>query len=156
MKIVKNKNGFTLIELLAVIVILAVILLMASKNVFSFLEKGKRDVLATEGNELIESAMAAYQLHMITGNACFSVEYLYNEGLYTKGKKDDYTGSVLVSNPNNGKNPTYTFWISNGKYTISGEKGANGDSAVEGTTASENCNGESSVNSGNMFNSSSS
>lgn len=145
MNIRKNKNGFTLVELLAVIVILAVIILIASNSVLSQMDKARKNALAIEGNTLINSAKNAYQSAILegkvtTGSACFSLEYLYKEGLFSKGKqKDNYTGSVLVAPDSSGKIVTYTFWISNGSYIVSGETGTTGSGASNGTSASENC-----------------
>lgn len=144
MNIKKNKNGFTLVELLAVIVILAVIILIASNSVLSQMDRARKNALAIEGNTLINSAKNAYQSAILegkitTGSACFPLEYLYKEGLFSKGKKDNYTGSVLVAPDSSGKIVTYTFWISNGSYIVSGETGTNGSGASNGTSASENC-----------------
>lgn len=144
MNIRKNKNGFTLIELLAVIVILAVIILIASNTVLSQMDNARKNALAIEGNTLINSAKNAYQSAILegkvtTGSACFSLEYLYKEGLFSKGKKDTYTGSVLVAPDANGKIVTYTFWISNGSFVVSGETGTTGSGATNGASASENC-----------------
>ncbi len=145
MNVRKNKNGFTLVELLAVIVILAVIILIASNSVLSQMDKARKNALAIEGNTLINSAKNAYQSAILegsitTGSACFSLEYLYKEGLFSKGKdKDGYTGSVLVSPDGSGKIVTYKFWISNGSYVVSGETGTTGSGATNGTSASEDC-----------------
>lgn len=149
----KNKKGFTLVELLAVIVILAVVILIASNSVLSQMDRARKNVLASEGNILIDSAKNAYQFAILeggikTGSACFSLEYLYKAGLYSKGKeKDNYTGSVLVKPE--GNIVTYTYWISNGSFVVSGETGTNGNGAVAGTSASENCGN---VTGANMFN----
>lgn len=143
MNLRKNKKGFTLVELLAVIVILAVVILIASNSVLSQMDRARKNVLASEGNILIESAKNAYQFGVLeggikNGSACFSLEYLYKSGLYSKGKeKDGYTGSVLVKPE--GNIVTYTYWISNGTFVVSGETGTNGNGAVSGTSASENC-----------------
>ncbi len=150
MNIVKNKNGFTLVELLAVIVILAVIILIATSNVLSNLEKGRRSALAVEGNTLVkDSATTAYQLGILdgtvtTGSVCYSLEYLHKNDYFSKGASDNYTGSVLVSVPADGKGVTYKFWISNGSYVISDKSvGASGNDAEPGTSASNNCGGAS-------------
>lgn len=144
MRISKNRNGFTLVELLAVIVILAVIILIASSNVLSQMDKARKNALAIEGNTLINSAKNAYQNGILegsitTGSACFSLEYLYKEGLFSKGAKDHYTGSVLVKPESSGKVVTYTYWISNGSYVVSGDTGTTGSGATNGTSASANC-----------------
>lgn len=145
MNISKSKDGFTLVELLAVIVILAVIILIASNSVLSQMEKARKNALAIEGNTLINAAKNAYQEAILegkitTGSACFSLEYLYNKGLFSKSSKDNYSGSVLVKP--DGNIVEYSFWITNGSYVFTNAKtGANGTSATAGSTASENCGG---------------
>ena len=144
MNSIKNKNGFTLVELLAVIVILAVIILIASNSVLSQMDKARKNALAIEGNTLINAAKNAYQSAILegkitTGSACFTLEYLYSEGLFSKGSKDTYTGSVLVAPDESGKIVTYTFWLSNGSYVVTGETGTTGSAATNGTSASTNC-----------------
>lgn len=143
---IKNQKGFTLVELLAVIVILAIIILVASNNVFTQIGKARQNALALEGNTLIDSARIAYQNeildgNLMTGGACFSLEYLYEAGLFTKGPKDHYSGSVLVKP--SGNQVTYKFWIGNGSYNVVGETGTTGTAATENTgDASSTCGEE--------------
>ncbi len=144
MNILKNRKGFTLVELLAVIVILAVIILIASNSVLSQMDKARKNALAIEGNTLINSAKNAYQSAILegqitTGSACFSLEYLYKEGLFSKGSSEHYTGSVLGAPDSTGKIVNYTFWISNGSFVVSGETGTTGTGAVSGSNASTTC-----------------
>lgn len=142
---IKNKKGFTLIELLAVIVVLAILILLASNNYLSQLDRARKNALAIEGNTLINAAKQAYETAILesritSGSACFSLEYLYQEGIYSKGSKNNYTGSVLVSFDD--KIPTYTFWISNGTFVIQGGTGETGtNNATKGASASNNCDG---------------
>lgn len=140
----KNNSGFTLVELLAVIVILAVIILIASSNVGGIMTDARKNALAIEGNRLIDAAKNAYQMDVLNGNVttgskCYKLQELYDEGLFSKGSKDKYTGSVLVSPDANGKIITYTFWISNGSYRVVGETGTTGKTAVSAENASETC-----------------
>ena len=139
-----NQSGFTLIELLAVIVILAFIILFATNSVLSQVDKGRKMILVSEGEVLINSAKNAYQTAILegsitTGAACFSLEYLYDAGLYSKGKNDKYTGSVLVKPE--GNQVSYTFWISNGSHVATADSGAGtkGSAITDGASASENC-----------------
>lgn len=144
-----NKKGFTLIELLAVIVILAVIILIAASNIGGMTTTARKNVLAVEGNTMVDVSKTAYQLAVLegditTGSACFSLAYLYNQNYFDKGAKDGYTGSVLVTE-SDGKY-TYNFWISNGSYLLDGvESGATGKKATDGDKASENCGGKKSL-----------
>ena len=78
---IKNKKGFTLVELLAVIVVLAIILLIASNNVFGQINKARKNALSIEGTYLVDAATTAYQNAILerkitTGTACFSLKYL--------------------------------------------------------------------------------
>lgn len=141
----RNKNGFTLIELLAVIVVLAVIIMIASNNVLGAMNDARKNALAIEGNRLIDAAKNAYQMDILngtvkTGSKCYSLENLYAEyGFYSKGKKDNYTGSVLVTPDANGKIFTYRFWISNGSFRVVGDAGTTGSNATNAADASETC-----------------
>lgn len=160
MNIVKNKKGFTLIELLAVIVILAIIILIAATNIGGLTQTAKKNVLAVEGNTLVDSAKLAYQQAQLdgeitgVGDYCFSVEYLKKNGFFDKGKDEKYFGSVLVTPNSDGKVFTYKFWISNGSLKIDADSSKNGTvgsgapAGVKGKSAvsteehaSENCNG---------------
>lgn len=142
-----NKKGFTLIELLAVIVVLAVIIMVAAGNIGSMSSTARKNILAVEGNTLVDSAKSAYQMAVLnneitTGTACFSLTYLYNEGLFDKGPDDTpaYSGSVLVEPVNDGKQFNYKFWISNSSHTIENATyGATGKVAKDGASASETC-----------------
>lgn len=147
MSLREDKNGFTLIELLAVIVVLAVIIMIAASNIGSMSTTARKNVLAVEGNSLVDGAKTAYQLAVLngeitTGTACFSLTYLNNEGFFDKGPDSDpsYSGSVLVTPDAAGKKYTYKFWISNSSFTfVNVEYGATGSSASNGATASETC-----------------
>ena len=151
MDIVKNKKGFTLIELLAVIVILAIIILIAAQNIGGMTETARKNVLAIEGNTAVDVAKTAYQMAVleegITGSACFSLKYLYDQGWFEKGSgKDNYNGSVLVE-PKSGGQYTYKFWISNGKYITTNAEGADSGSTGNALQKGENaaasdCNGK--------------
>jgi type IV pilus assembly protein PilA len=151
----KDTKGFTLIELLAVIVILAIIILVATSNVGGVTQTARKNVLAVEGSSAIDAAKEAYQLAVLegditTGDACFSLKYLYDEGYYSKGSgSDKYKGSVLVSTTD-GKVYTYKYWISDQNYTISGASSSDAASKVAkkysdttngGGDASEVCGG---------------
>lgn len=152
MDLKKNKSGFTLIELLAVIVILSIIILIASSNIGGMMTTARKNALAVEGDSLANTAKSAYQMEILNGNigsekACFSLQYLYLTGLFSKGEKnpngkEEYSGSVLVTPDDNKVQFTYTVWISNKNYSISGAKlgEISGSSATASTTAaSETC-----------------
>lgn len=60
-----NKKGFTLIELLAVIVILAVLALVASTNVFNILDNARRGSFRTEFLSLLEAAQTTASIDLM-------------------------------------------------------------------------------------------
>ena len=156
MKKVKKskKKGFTLMELLAVIVVLAVIMLIASTAVIPTIQKANQRALGTEGLALIDAAKTAYQMEqMKTGgsvtaarNACFDMQWLKDQGYYTKGTAEGYAGSVYISSPSS-TTPTYTFWISNGTYAYTKvtsteySQQAEAKSAASTANASDKCGG---------------
>jgi type IV pilus assembly protein PilA len=149
-----NKRGFTLIELLAVIVILAIIIMVATSNIGGLTQTARKNILAVEGNTAVDGAKEAYQIAILegdvtTGSACFTIEYLYQEGYYSKGSKDGYQGSVLVSS-DDGKVYTYTFWFSDANYVFDGAvsstvKGKDAYKVSEKGAASETCGGNTSA-----------
>ena len=55
-----NKKGFTLVELLSVIVILSVVVLIATNAVVPMMGSAKKQVFATEANEIIKHAWTLY------------------------------------------------------------------------------------------------
>ena len=62
-----NKKGFTLIELLAVIVILAVLALVASTNVFNILDNARRGSFRTEFLSMLEAAQTTASIDLMNG-----------------------------------------------------------------------------------------
>ena len=171
MNITKDKKGFTLIELLAVIVILAIIILMAATNIGGLTTTAKKNVLAVEGNTMVDSAKLAYQQAQLNseleggiGNVCFELQYLYENGFFDKSNSDSYNGSVEVIPGNNGKTFSYKFWISNGSLKLDAAEseagkvgsgvdvGASGKSVVvDNSQASDDCNGFSTPGKGQLF-----
>lgn len=57
----KKKNGFTLIELIAVVVIMAIIALIATPNIVSMIDTGKREDYLADANEFISKATYMYK-----------------------------------------------------------------------------------------------
>lgn len=104
-----NKKGFTLIELLAVIVILAVLALVASTNVFNILDNARRGSFRTEFLSLLEAAQTTASIdlmnnefdHVSKTQKCYvlsskktgSTNKLNNN----YDNKNGYKGSVLVT-----------------------------------------------------------
>lgn len=114
----KNR-GFTLVELLAVIVILAILMLAASSNVFGILDNAQKGSFRTEFLQLLESAQTKAQIDLmngvITGSSntkCYTMEDL-SSYFDNKGK---YTGKVTVVY--SAGNLTLTGSMSSDKYKI--------------------------------------
>ncbi len=156
MDILKNKKGFTLVELLAVIVILAVIIVIASSSVGGLMTEARKNALAIEGNELVNAAKNAYQLAILngevgSGDACFSLEYLYKKDYFSKGSDNKYKGSALVQKNADGI-VKYSFWITNGSYVVAGESGATGKNGVSGDDVNVFCgaDNEAALNNNNI------
>ena len=115
----------------------------------------KKNVLAIEGNTMIDAAKTAYQMDTLDGligeNAayCYSLASLVDNGYFDKNG-DDYNGSVQIT-PNGDNGYTYKFWISNKSYSFNGNKDqiTNSPGVSEGATgkdadtsykkASDNC-----------------
>lgn len=57
----KNRKGFTLIELIAVVVIMAIIALLATPNIISLLEKGKKEQFVADAKEFVSKATYMYK-----------------------------------------------------------------------------------------------
>ena len=126
-----NKKGFTLIELLAVIVILAVLALVASTNVFNILDNARRGSFRTEFLSLLEAAQTTAQIDMMNGKLtqkdnkiCYSLQESPLKDNYDN--KNKYNGSVSVTlNAATGQ-IDMVGWLSGNYFTITG-----GTSSIE-------------------------
>lgn len=95
----KNKNGFTLIELLAVIVVLALLMLVASTNVWDLLTKARKRTFKNEFLSLLESADMQASIDMMDGTKLVKNGscYCYAIGdLPTFNNSKNYNGNVCV------------------------------------------------------------
>ena len=130
-----NKKGFTLIELLAVIVILAVLALVASTNVFNILDNARRGSFRTEFLSLLEAAQTTAQIDMMNGKLtqkdnkiCYSLQEGPLKDNYDN--KNKYNGSVSVTlNATTGQ-IDMVGWLSGNYFTITG-----GTSSIENKEA---------------------
>ena len=120
----KNR-GFTLVELLAVIVILAILMLAASSNVFGILDNAQKGSFRTEFLQLLESAQTKAQIDLMNGaitgsdnTKCYTMdqlgEYFDNKGGYTGKVSVVYSAGKLE----------LTGSMSSDKYKIT-DKGSN-------------------------------
>ena len=121
---VKNNKGFTLIELLAVIVILAILMLVASTNIFNILDNARRGSFRTEFLTLLESAETTASMDLMNGTLnqtapnnkkCYVIDQSpLKENFSNNG---NYTGSVLVELNADGSLTT-TGWMRSNYYTV--------------------------------------
>ncbi len=141
-----KKKGFTLIELLAVIVVLAILMLVASSNVFGILDEARKRSFQTEFFTLLQAAENKANLDIMDqalsnkkSHACYTETDLEN---YFQNK-GDYTFSVYVTYQN--RKLTVEGWMSNDKYIITDKQEDLALSDVEdndGSAASTNCGGK--------------
>ena len=118
----KNKKGFTLIELLAVIVILAILMLVASTNIFNILDNARRGSFRTEFLTLLQSAQTTASMELMNGTLsqtsptkCYVIgESPLSENFSNNG---NYTGSVLVTLNADGS-LSATGWMRSNYFTI--------------------------------------
>ena len=143
-KILQKRDGFTLIELLAVIVILAVIMLVASTSVSGVMKNAKQGTFRNEFLSLLESAQIQASIDQMNGNyfSGNNGEHCYKVSEITQfSKSGTYKGSVLVKKENGAF--TYTGWMSNGEFLISGKTSSlqvNSDNITDSNAdASEKC-----------------
>lgn len=123
----KKKNGFTLVELLAVIVILAVVMLIGVTVIGPIMARSQKGALGTEGLDIINAAQLAYQTEQLNASSaiknnstvCFDLQWLKENNYFSKGKNEDYYGSVLVKYDSG--TYIYKFWLTNKTYTYKGD-----------------------------------
>ena len=100
-----NKKGFTLIELLAVIVVLALLMLVASTNIWDLLTKARKRTFRNEFLSLLESADMQASIDMMDGSKLVKNQscYCYAIGdLSTFTNSKNYKGNVCVWKDENG------------------------------------------------------
>ncbi len=130
----KNNKGFTLIELLAVIVVLAIVTVIATRSVLPYMSSAREDAFGIEATDVVEStndAIDLYNLNKIKLNEtekksckkdntiCFTVEELITLGLY-EGDKDTYKGKIIVDITNSAS-PKYIVYLQKGsEFSING------------------------------------
>lgn len=99
-----NKKGFTLVELLAVIVVLALLMVVATRTVGNSLTNSKRKAMQTELNKIVsktyEEANAGVLLHSTLTADDFSYDIGAGASFSSnklKGKEGDYTYTVTIN-----------------------------------------------------------
>ena len=110
----KNKKGFTLVELLAVIVILAIIIILVVPNVFTAMEKAKKNAFVIEARKVINAGMNQVQTNILAGaetQSCYTFAELHIDS------GDKYHGSIAYDSVNN----TYKIYMEDGTYYVKGK-----------------------------------
>ena len=118
-KILNNsKKGFTLIELLAVIVILAVLALVASTNVFNILDNARRGSFRTEFLSMLEAAQTTASIDLMNGE----FDHESNTEKYYKLSDKSTINSLgnNFDNKNNYVGCVKVVYNSSGDFTITG------------------------------------
>ena len=124
---VKNNKGFTLIELLAVIVILAILMLVASTNVFNILDNARRGSFRTEFLSLLEAAKTTASMDLMDGDLsqtnktiCYKLNDPDSELSRNYSNNNNYKGSVEVTLEADGSLTT-TGWLAGDYYYVDGK-----------------------------------
>ena len=135
---VKNNKGFTLIELLAVIVILAILMLVASTNVFNILDNARRGSFRTEFLSLLEAAETTASMDLMDGDLsqtnrtiCYRLDDPDSELAKNYSNNNNYKGSVEVTLEADGSLTT-KGWLAGDYYFIDekDDKVANNDGEI--------------------------
>lgn len=145
MENLKNKKGFTLIELLAVIVVLAIVMVLATRAILPGIGNVSKDAIATEANMFVDAASDAISLISIgsitssnlgangtdyskvedsandTTTYCFTLKKLVDLGLVKKDL-EDYAGSVVVKRT--GTKYVYTIAMHNKDLEVPANSGS--------------------------------
>ena len=125
----KINKGFTLIALLAVIVILAILMLVASTNIFNILDNARRGSFRTEFLTLLQSAQTTASMELMDGTLSQTkkqVCYVIDDGNLSENfsNNGDYIGSVLVTLEADGSLTT-KGWMRSNYYTVTGPDNSN-------------------------------
>ena len=124
---VKNNKGFTLIELLAVIVILAILMLVASTNIFNILDNARRGSFRTEFLSLLQAAQTTASMDLMDGDLsqtnktiCYKLNDPDSELSRNYSNNNNYKGSVEVTLEADGSLTT-TGWLAGDYYYVDGK-----------------------------------
>lgn len=90
-----NKKGFTLVELLAVIVILALLMVVATRTIGGSLNSSKQSAMETEAAKIVSKTYEDLNMDKVNGNTAGTTK-TYDGALTTKGYSEgDYTVAIL-------------------------------------------------------------
>ena len=88
----KNKKGFTLVELLAVIVILGIIMVIATKTVMDYINESKVRTRYIAAKEIVEIASAYMEVEGSDENNCVTIVKMICTGYLENDTTNPRTG----------------------------------------------------------------
>lgn len=88
----KNKKGFTLVELLAVIVILGIIMVIATKTVMDYINESKVRTRYIAAKEIVEIASAYMEVEGSDENNCVTIVKMICTGYLENDTTNPKTG----------------------------------------------------------------
>ena len=132
-----NKKGFTLVELLAVIVILALLMVVATRTIGNSLTSAKLNAMQTEARKLFSKTYEEVKSNVMLGNldqttTTYSYGTLNAAGNKLTGTDGDYSFTISIDTTGDGS--ITALCITNGKnsYSTSVASGA-GSIVINGT-----------------------
>mgnify|MGYP004659016249 CR=1 FL=1 len=134
-----NKKGFTLVELLAVIVILALLMVVATRTIGSTMTTSKYKAMQTEAQKIFSKTYEEFSANIMLGDFDLSDTQSYSYGTMTdgtlEGKDGDYSYKLEFENAS-GVAKLKSICITDtksGGYS-SAESGTDGKITISGTT----------------------
>lgn len=94
----KNKKGFTLVELLAVIVILGIIMVIATKSVMDSVNESRKKTKYMAAKEIVEIAAAYMEVEGSDEKGCVLVVDMINKSYLESNATNPETGKNDLEN----------------------------------------------------------
>lgn len=93
-----NNKGFTLVELLAVIVVLALLMVVATRTIGNTLTDSRREAMNTEAKKIVSKTYEDLETANLMVKTLADDKYTYKNVATSTGAKDgDYTIKITVS-----------------------------------------------------------
>ena len=133
-----NKKGFTLVELLAVIVILALLMVVATRTIGNSLTSAKLNAMQTEAQKLFSKTYEEVKANVMLGNldqtsTSYSYGTLNAAGNKLTGTDGDYSFKISIDTAGDGE--VTGICITNGKNGFStANASGNGSIVINGTS----------------------
>lgn len=132
-----NNKGFTLVELLAVIVVLAIIMLIATRSVLPLVERSRKGAFASSANTVLDVAQTVQVTDQISSHnyKCYTIKYLIDNQYLEKMTNAEYSGIVIINKvtTSTGTTVTYNEYLYSGtkRYALNGGLSATKSTFVE-------------------------